>query len=214
MADFKKRKAYYFWDKQILRVALPMGDILAKTFVTPNMVTLTNLIIVFPLICLSAYLKSYISIAILLNVYIMLDFLDGGLARKKEMFSKYGAILDEVTDYLMYSVGYIVVAYSMETPWQFIVFSMVGQWLYAVITTIYIAPMIRKLDEFNKTKIKLFFENKLHLILGMDVSMESLLITICIWFPCRKYIFLICGIFWTIDLIYRLLELHILNRVK
>ena len=214
MADFRKRKAYYFWDKQIVKIATPLGKLLVNTPITPNMVTLLNLILIFPLVCLAAWFKNYIGIAILVNVYIILDFLDGGLARMKEMFSKYGAVLDTITDYLMYSVGYIFIAYAIDTHWYFIVFSMVAQWLYAIVTTVYIAPKIRKLDTFNKTKIKLFFENKLHIILGMDVSMESLLISVTIWFSFRKYLFFVCGIFWIIDLVFRLLELHILNNTK
>ena len=214
MADYKKRKAYYFGDKQICNFSIFIGKMLAKTPITPNMVTMFNMLVVFPLICVASALRYKLAIMILLNLYILFDFLDGGLARMKEMYSKYGAILDIIADYLMYSIGYIFVAVALDTNIKIIIFSTIMQWTYALVTTIYIAPTIKKLNNFKKTKLKKFFEDKLGLVLGMDVSLQSLLISILMWFDFRKYVFLICGIFWCIDLIYRLLELWILNDVE
>lgn len=214
MAEFLKQKADYFWDKQMCRVAKRVGKLLVNTPITPNMITISNLLIVFPLTCLFSYLKIYWMIALLVNIYIFFDDLDGGLARLKELFSRYGAKLDVVADYLMYSVGYIFVAISFETNIKIIIFSILAQWLYAILTTVYIAPSIRKLSNFRKTKLKVYLWEECGLILGMDVSMQSLLITIFSWFSIRKHVFLICGILWCVDLIYRMLELWILNNTR
>lgn len=208
---FYKRPAYYFWDKQVSKVGKPVAYMLVNTKVTPNMLTIFNFIVIFPLICLVSHLKMTFLVVILLNLYLELDIMDGGLARLKDMHSSFGAKLDIVSDYFMYLIGFIFIAVFMDTSLAHIIFSLTAQWLYALITTIYIAPMIRKLKTFKKTKIKIYFEEQLHWLFGMAVSTQILLISIFVFTPWKRYVFAFCGVLWLFDLVFRLLELHVLN---
>ena len=53
MSEFiMKRKDNYWWDVTLVKLGKPFIIFLTHTSVTPNMITLINLIIMLPLICL------------------------------------------------------------------------------------------------------------------------------------------------------------------
>src|SRR5471030_1277520 len=79
-----------FYTYKLVEPILPM---ISKTFITPNMVTIAN--IIFSIILFyGAYNRDYIFCSIVIQIYLFLDILDGNLARYKNMKSKLGAKLD------------------------------------------------------------------------------------------------------------------------
>lgn len=208
---FYKRQAVYFWDKIGLEIIRPITYGVSKTAITPNCITLVNFIVIFPATCVAAMMKKHIIMVILLQIYMLLDNMDGGLARLKNMCSELGRKLDIISDYAMYSVGMILIAHSLGTRMGIILFEQVAQWGYAFIATKFISPSIRKLEHFNKTKIKAFFENRLHLLFGMDLGVQACLILFFGLTEIGQYIFAICGILWTLDCVFRCCELYFLN---
>lgn len=56
MSEFiMKRKDNYWWEVTLVKLGKPFIIFLTHTSVTPNMITLINLIIMLPLICLMAW---------------------------------------------------------------------------------------------------------------------------------------------------------------
>lgn len=188
----------------------PLVMFLVKTPVTPNMVTVFNLLIIFPLVCFANVKKYYYLLALLVQVYMFLDVVDGNLARNKNMKSELGRKLDIFADTLFYTVGLFFIGCGLEMPIWCVLGWIVVQQIYGFTATYYIVPRIRKLEEFKHTKLKAFFIEK-DILFGMDASLECLIISIFLLLPCRQLTVIICPILWLVDLVYRLYELKIVN---
>ena len=90
-----KRKHFYVLEKHYTDLAVRCLPTLAKTGLTPNQVTIANLInglVIMAAIAAHQYLLA----AILTQLYLFLDILDGNLARYREMSTRLGAILDKI----------------------------------------------------------------------------------------------------------------------
>lgn len=75
--------------------------ILANTNITPNQVTFFGGLVGILGIILSLFISNDILISFALLFYLIADFLDGDLARHKELFSNKGALLDKYIDKLI-----------------------------------------------------------------------------------------------------------------
>src|SRR5690554_5334129 len=102
-----KRDHFYIMEGLYTRIVVKMLPYIGKTSLTPNMVTFFNIINAFFSLCAIWYGK-YLLVAILVQVYLFLDILDGNLARYQKKSTKLGALLDKICDRFFYN-GLIVV---------------------------------------------------------------------------------------------------------
>ena len=212
MSEFiMKRKDNYWWEVTLVKLGKPFIIFLTHTSVTPNMITLINLIIMLPLICLMAWEKSFFALALMVQIYMFLDIVDGNLARNKHMQSELGKKLDVISDTLFYTVGYFFIGLGVEAPIGVVLMAILVQHFYGMIATYYIVPKIRKLEVFKHTRLKKFFIER-DILFGMDASLETLITSVLLLTSIRKYIYIVCPVLWMLDLIYRLYELNWVNR--
>ncbi|MFW5675577.1 MAG: CDP-alcohol phosphatidyltransferase family protein [Acetivibrio ethanolgignens] len=181
--------------------------------ITPNMITLINIVAVIPSICLTGVARQFFLLAILVQLHMFIDTIDGNLARNKNMLSERGKKLDYAADTLFDTIGKLAIGMALDTPVWLILAAIAVQQGYGVIATYYIVPDIRKRKDFKRTRIKQFFWDK-GILFGMDTSMECLVISVLLLLPIRDYIFVVCPLLWIADLCYRLYELKWINRKK
>ena len=207
MNSFINRKEMYFFERIYRYISIPVVKGLAKTKVTPNMVTITNLI----LAGLNSYLmlsnKVYYLSAFLMFVYYFLDVIDVNLARFTGKTSKLGAKLDEVADGISYNLFIISLGVN-NVPLIWICMLLFIMNFYSFITTKYIVPNIRLIRNFKRVGIKKYLMSK-GIILGIDFSLLGVLIAAAI--ISGEYVFMYKFILalYIMDLLYRLIELWI-----
>lgn len=181
-------------------------ELIGKTRIVPNQVTLFNM-------CLSmftlylAYKKYYIYTAILLQVYVFLDNLDGILARYKNMRSKLGAKLDVISDTFFYNLLFICIGVN-KIDLKIIITCILIYNIYGLIATFYIVPQIKKIGEMKRDPIKRFFLNK-GILLGMNIDTAGIIMFFCLILGCIKFMYVSIIILFILDLIYRLVELKV-----
>ena len=203
-----KRAQNYFWERTLVEIVKKPVLFLCRTPVTPNMVTIFNLLVNTSLCCFLAYKREYILTAIFIQIYMMLDVVDGNLARNKKMSSKLGKKLDELADFIFFTIFYLVLGWNMDIPFWWALCGVIMQHVYGFIATNYIAPVVRGNDSFKRTKLKQFFYDR-GILFGMDATLQCLVTTIMLFTPYRNYLFLVNMTLWLIDLIYRIYEVKI-----
>lgn len=89
--------------------SVPITSLLVKTKISPNMVTTFSLILAF-IAAIFYYKADYASLVIgtvILNMSLILDYVDGELARYKKLSSTFGAwwdsVCDRLTEYIIFS---------------------------------------------------------------------------------------------------------------
>jgi phosphatidylglycerophosphate synthase len=152
-------------------------------------------------------------LAVAIQLYALLDIVDGSLARNKNMKSELGRKLDIITDYIYYIVVNIAVGYAVQIPLLQAFALVLIHMIYAGIATYYIVPHIRKMPDFKHTPLKSWFAER-GILFGMDAISQCLITSVLLLTPFRKMIFVICPILWVMDLVYRLYELLIFNKVQ
>lgn len=200
-----KKKINYFWVAILMKITIPIVYVLMKTKITPNQITLFNLFINIPMIVFFTFEKNFFAVAIMIQIYAIFDELDGMVARNKGLCSKIGAILDFCVDYIFYLGFYSYLGYSIEVNKKIIILYVFVQLIYGIVATNFIVPKMKKIENFENTKLKKYFRGK-NIIFGMDVSLINLMMTISLIFKCTRYIFVVVPILWSIDLVYRLYE--------
>lgn len=193
--------AEYFYTKKIVEPILPY---ISKTFITPNMVTITNIILSFVMFYL-AYNKYYVTVALLIQVYLFLDILDGNLARYKNMKSKLGANLDNINDSIFYNGIFIALGIN-SVGWYYILAVVTLISAYRIIPTYYIVPRLRKLKVVERKGIKKYFMDRGYII-GMDLGTLDIISSIMLLFGLVKYLYIILIFGYVFDIIYRIIEL-------
>lgn len=212
MSEFvMKRKENYWWERRLVLFGKPLIMFLVHTPITPNIITLFNLIIIFPVVCFWAVEKNFYMLALFVQVYMFFDILDGNLARNKNMKSELGRKLDIISDTLFYTIGYFFIGISIDIPVILVIVAILVQQIYGMVATYYIVPQIRRLQSFKHTRLKSYFCKK-GILFGMDASLETLITSVLLLLPIRGYIFIVCPVLWLVDLIYRLYELKWVNR--
>lgn len=185
--------------------------LLAKTKITPNMITIFNMFVslVVYYCCIQGNL---ILGAILIQVYTLLDILDGNLARYKKMSTALGAKLDIISDIIFYNVIYIVVGYG-RVPLVLIIITLILANLYSIIPTYYLVPRLRKLKEIKRFGLKkLLLEKKC--LIGMDSGTAGMIISIFLLIGEIKVMFIVTCFLYIYDLLYRVIELKINEKIN
>ena len=107
-SEFKKRlekgrgtQSLPFLNKYYRKISNPIVYFLQKTKITPNQVTSFMILLGCFACLLFININYWILGALLLNVYAILDHVDGDLARAKKMTSEKGHFLDRVSHTLM-----------------------------------------------------------------------------------------------------------------
>lgn len=205
-----KREQNYIWERTLVYLIKKLVMSLVNTKITPNMITIFNMVVNIPICCILAYNRMYIPLAIFIQIYCILDAMDGNLARNKKLSSKLGKCLDNIADYIFYGVVFLVIGWSMPIPFAIVIISVCVQYTYGIIATFYIAPYIRKCDNFKRTRIKQFFYDR-GILFGMDASLQTIITTIFLLTPYRNYLFYVNMTLWIVDLIYRIYEVKMQN---
>jgi phosphatidylglycerophosphate synthase len=208
-----KRDVNYFWEKTLAKISSPLVIWLVNTPITPNMVTVFNMVINIPFILFLCVTRHFYMLAVAIQLYALLDIVDGSLARNKNMKSELGRKLDIITDYIYYIVVNIAVGYAVQIPLLQAFALVLIHMIYAGIATYYIVPHIRKMPDFKHTPLKSWFAER-GILFGMDAILQCLITSVLLLTPFRKMIFVICPILWVVDLVYRLYELLIFNKVQ
>lgn len=207
-----KRKHFYVLEKHYTDLAVRCLPTLAKTGLTPNQVTIANLInglVIMAAIAAHQYLLA----AILTQLYLFLDILDGNLARYREMSTRLGAILDKIGDRFFYNGVMVVLGLSTPVHWAWIVLFLLAHNLHSIAATFYIVPAIRTMPSFRRFGLKKTWMAHGY-ILGMDLSTQDLLLSVLIVTPGRVWILPAATILYLVDLIYRLIELELNRRLE
>lgn len=93
-------------------------DLLARTDITPNQITLFRLLVSVPLLIYffsrGEYLFNLLGVLVF-SFLLLLDFVDGGLARKTNRTSALGLWLDEVSDIVIMSTIFLSIFYAALT---------------------------------------------------------------------------------------------------
>ena len=205
--DKSMHVAEYFYTVKVVNPLLPA---IAKTFITPNMVTLCNSLLALFIFYMS-YLQRFSIVALLIQVYLFLDILDGNLARYKNMKSALGAKLDSINDKTFYTLLFVFIGYK-TVPLSLIFGVVLLINLYGIIATYYIVPRLRKLTRVERRGLKKYFMDR-GFIIGMDLGTIDILTTVFLLLNLIKplYVVLILGLIF--DIVYRLGELSYNERL-
>lgn len=205
-----KRKHFYVMERLYTTLVVWMLPLIARARITPNQVTITNLANgVLILVLISTHY--YAAAAVLIQIYLFLDILDGNLARYRNMSTRLGGILDNVGDRFFYNAVMVVIGLSTAVHWGWILFFLLAHNLHSAIATLYIVPSIRKVQVYRRFGLKKILMER-GIILGMDLSSQDLLMSVLIVTPWRGMIVPVAGGLYLLDLIYRLVELARNNR--
>lgn len=207
MTDFIPKRPQYYWIERVYtEIIIKMLPFLKNTFITPNIVTFINMIVIIPLLCITAWNEKYITVAILIQVYLFLDILDGNLARYKNLCSTFGKKLDKVSDISYYTIFYAVLGYKVGLGIPMTILFICVFHLYGIVATFYIVPRLRKLKNFQRWGLKKTLFDK-GFIFGMDNGMQNVLMTIFLFTPYKMLPFYISMVLYLIDICYRIIEL-------
>ena len=76
-----KRDVNYASEALMVNISKPLVNMLKKSSITPNMITMFNMVVIFPSIILVCLFDNYILISVLIFLYALFDVIDGNLAR-------------------------------------------------------------------------------------------------------------------------------------
>ena len=108
---------YFLKDKYLLEPMVNKSDFLYTIFnLNPNKVTLINFFIILKII-LIFYIYNYFYLALFfMNIRAWLDGVDGYIARKYQLLSKEGEILDHVSDTVFLGSVFTLFFYHLNIP--------------------------------------------------------------------------------------------------
>ena len=200
-----KRKHFYFLERLYTLLAVQTLPAFARLRITPNQVTLANLLnglVIFALIATDRSLAA----AILIQLYLFLDILDGNLARYRNMASKLGAVLDNFGDRFFYNIVIVVIGWTAGNSWLWILAFLLAHNLHAAAATFVIVPAIKRNPGFRRFAFKQALMDRGH-IFGMDLSTQDLIMSVLLPTPWRIWIVPACALLYAADLLFRLAEL-------
>ena len=200
-----KRKHFYFLERLYTLLAVQTLPAFARLRVTPNQVTLANLLnglAIFALIATGQFLAA----ALLIQLYLFLDILDGNLARYRNMTSRLGAVLDNFGDRFFYNGVMLVIGWTTGNSWLWILAFLLAHNLHAAAATFVIVPAIKRNPGFRRFAFKQALMDRGH-IFGMDLSSQDLIMSLLLPTPWRIWIVPACALLYAADLFFRLAEL-------
>lgn len=200
-----KRKHFYFLERLYTLLAVQTLPAFARLRITPNQVTLANLLNGLAIFGLIATGRS-LAAAILIQLYLFLDILDGNLARYRNMASKLGAVLDNFGDRFFYNIVIVVIGWTAGNSWLWILAFLLAHNLHAAAATFIIVPAIKRNPGFRRFAFKQALMDRGH-IFGMDLSTQDLIMSVLLPTPWRIWIVPACALLYAADLLFRLAEL-------
>jgi len=202
-----KRREFYWAERIYTNLVVKLLPFLDRTFLTPNMVTVSNIINAV-IACFLIWGEHHKTAALLVQVYLFLDILDGNLARYKNLCTPWGKILDQISDRFFYNIFFVVLAIKLGMDWYWLLFYLLVHNVYGIVATFIIVPQIRRLKEFKRWGIKKYLMER-GIILGMDLSTQSVITTVLLFTPFKEWIIYSITLLYALDLLYRLIELGI-----
>lgn len=206
-----KRKEMYIIEKIFTeKLVFPIVKSIKWRFITPNKITIFNLLLASLNIIVLAMGHLEIISAILIQIYLLFDILDGNLARYTGRCTKLGAKLDNFGDRVIYN-GIIVAIGLNRIPLFLLIMVLLVHNLHGALATYYIVPNIKKIKKFKRYGIKKFLMDK-GIIFGMDLTLLDFIISISIITKLIYFSFTVILFLYVFDIIYRLFELMINQR--
>ncbi|KGK86061.1 CDP-alcohol phosphatidyltransferase family protein [Clostridium sp. HMP27] len=193
------------------RLVNPLLPYISKTGITPNMITIFNMIFSI-FIFYMAYKSNNIVVGISIQIYLFLDILDGNLARYRNLKSSIGAKLDYFSDLIFYNLVFVFIGIN-KVQWWYILSVIIVINLYGIIATYYIVPGLRKLKVIKRNSIKKYFMDRGYII-GMDLGTIDIISTILIMLNKIKFLFIILILGIIFDIFCRIVELKYNERLK
>lgn len=223
MSEFVSKRSDYYWIERIYTgIVAWMMPFLKKSFLTPNMITVTNLVVIVPAVSICAWFEYYIAAAVLIQVYLFFDICDGNLARNKNLCSELGRKIDTISDTIFYNITYAILVfrilynnrqYSIEAAVLVTAVFIGVSYAYGLLATYYIVPHLRKLSKVRRWGIKkVCSEHKI--IFGMDNGMQDVLMTVFLLTPWKSVPVYACIILYLADMCYRVWELKKNERLE
>jgi len=206
---FRKRPHYYVIEKLYTELTIVLLPFLVRTRLSPNQVTLVNYANGFLIMALIAT-QRFVPAALLIQVYLFLDIVDGNLARYTGKTTRLGQILDHIGDRFFYNAVMIVLGLCTPVHWGWIIAFLGVHNTYAAVTTYYIVPAIRRIADFRRFGLKKVLMDR-GFLLGMDLCTQALIITLLIATPWQGLILPIVTALYLGDLVFRLMELRLFN---
>lgn len=184
---------------------------ISKTSLTPNNITVFNMLVGILAIYLS-YKGKLLYTAVLFQIYELLDHLDGSLARYKNMMSSGGEKLDILSDTIFYNLIFIFIGWNRVASHLIFLFIIVMNF-YGILTKYYIVPRLKKINNFKRFGVKKYFINRGY-ILGMDLTLLGGITTIGLFLGKIKLIYTISIFLYIIDILYRICELRNNEKIR
>jgi len=111
-----KRKEFYWLEKIYTDLVVVILPFVGQTFLTPNIITIFNMINSV-IACGMVWLGKPMIAAVLVQLYLFLDILDGNLARYQNSTSALGKVLDQISDRLFYNLFYVILSLKLRINW-------------------------------------------------------------------------------------------------
>ncbi|APF22646.1 CDP-alcohol phosphatidyltransferase family protein [Clostridium butyricum] len=193
--------AEYFYNKYM---SYPLIPYISKTKITPNMLTITNMLIM-PITFYCAYNNHLKIVAFQMLLYQFFDNLDGNLARYKNMNSELGAKLDNISDFIFYNLIFIFLGWNnVNKNIIFLLVFLVN--FYGCYATYFLRPRLRKFKKIRRFGIKKYFMKK-GIIFGIDVGTIDIISSIFLVFNKVNALYRVLIILFILDIIMRYIEL-------
>ena len=206
-----KRREFYWAERIYTNLVVKLLPFLGRTFLSPNMVTVAN-IINASIACFLIWGEDYKIAALLVQIYLFFDILDGNLARYKNSCTHWGKVLDQISDRYFYNIFFVLLAVRLGMNRHWIFFYLLVHNVYGVVATYLIVPQIRRLKEFRRWGIKKYLMQR-GILFGMDLSTQCVITSILLLTSYKEWIIYSVTLLYFLDLLYRLIELWINVRI-
>lgn len=200
-----KRKEFYWLEKIYTDLVVVILPFVGQTFLTPNIITIFNMINSV-IACGMVWLGKPMIAAVLVQLYLFLDILDGNLARYQNSTSALGKVLDQISDRLFYNLFYVILSLKLRINWGWILLYLLVHNGYGIIATFIIVPSIKKLSTYRRWGLKKRLMER-GIILGMDLSTQCIITSMLLLTPYKEKIIYLITVLYLLDLVYRLIEL-------
>ncbi|MCV3428666.1 CDP-alcohol phosphatidyltransferase family protein [Campylobacter sp. IFREMER_LSEM_CL1904] len=185
---------------------------LAKKNIHPILVTFLNTLL-FPFILYCLYHNHFILGALLVQCYALIDHTDGMLARYTNKKTYIGSRLDRINDNIFFNMIFIVLTFSTHISIYFMILVLLSMNIHNFFGMFYFAKKLRKLKKIQRFGVKKWLLDR-NFLLGMDCSMMLFLVSLFLLFGKIKAMFCVIASLYIFDLIYRLIELKINEKLE
>ncbi|MCV3482455.1 CDP-alcohol phosphatidyltransferase family protein [Campylobacter sp. CNRCH_2014_0184h] len=180
--------------------------------VHPVAITFLNTLL-FPFILYCLFFQNFILAALLIQCYALIDHTDGMLARYTNKRTYIGSRLDRLNDNIFFNAIFIVLTFSMNFSLFFLILVLCCMNIHNFFGMFYFSSRLRRLKKIRRFGIKKWLLER-NFILGMDCSLMLFLVSVFLLFGKIKMMFCVVAFLYVLDLIYRLIELKINEKIE